>query len=1128
MSKSSEQSVKIFALLVGIDDYKSVPKLHGCVRDVTELQTLLINRFHVPAASIKTLADAQATRQGILDAFKTHLIENPAIKSGDQIVFHYSGHGSQMNSQSANEPDGLDETLVAYDSRGKIGGKYVYDIPDKTLAALIEQLAQAKGDNITIILDCCHSGSGTREVKLNTRRAPIDPTPLIDEHGQPLVLDSDIVAAARSGTRQITPSGWDDQLDKYVLLAGCRDSEESNEHPAGSNQLHGAMSYFLLQALSNMQPDSTYGDIHAQVAAQVNARYRDQMPQCEGQRDRTVFGGARLQRDPFILVNAVENDEVKLSAGLIQGLRVGTKLALYPETVKTLADLPKEPVAHVDVIAASATTAQAQVTDKRGEVKPLMRAVITEQQFERRAVSVHGEATDEVALTELRKLIGESAYLNLSETPTDLRISVKENNVVVQNGDQQTLTEPIPTSEAAVNALNGIARYQRLLALRNEDANSALYGALKLRLRQFEAGKKPDEMPIVKPKAGGDYVLDYSPALEKAKQCDFIIEIVNQSRQRVFPHLFYLDAEYTIMTFYPRHGQQEAIEPGKSLFCMSGAGGQNMNIFLPDNPRWDWSNEHIKLIGTLETTDLSMLDQKKLSVPAPGTRSVGAPVSALESLFNAAAQGKRQIRNDAVSADWGTAELPVRIVRVSGKRDLPPDAQDVPVLENELSLKKPAGMTGSLSVTPVEAGKRGGDDGVRPPPALEADPDTFQLLGSQGNTRDVGASGMAVDLEIDAATRAGISESNPLIFERSRTRSTTVADTGVYAIAFDGEDYLLVGQSDKDNPNEIAITHVPEPVITNRSIGSTIRFFFYKKIGRFTDELGLRYAVADGDKPIYSNIDKALFKPGQSVALMVHGFTSETNGMVTGLLPWLRQNVMNYDHCITFDYESFGTGVADNGNQLVLALRQLCGFNSDDKISVHVYAHSMGCLVSRCAVELSGGSEIIDKVVLAGPPNNGTTLASTGKGMAFIISQVLSRAVTGPIGGILRKGIDQLYKQGLGIADLIVQSDITRQINALVKPDNVLYLALVGLNSPDPTQQARTQRLAHKMLDTGLDVLFGEQNDGVIGKSSLQGVRNGGYPLLSKQDVMCDHFGYYNDSVALQAIVRFIQTAPKV
>lgn len=1119
----SDQSVRIFALLIGIDDYKAVPKLRGCVRDVIELRTLLINRFKVPETQIKLLTDAQASREGIMNAFKTHLIDNSAIKKGDQIVFHYSGHGSQMNSQSANEPDGLDETLVAWDSRTRAANnKYVYDIPDKTLAGLIDQLAAAKGENITIILDCCHSGSGTREIKLNTRRAPIDLTPLpTDAQGQPIALDAEIVASlGKRGLSGATPSGWDEVLSNHVLLAGCRDAEESNEYRAAPNHVQGAMSYFLLQALSNLQPNSTYSDVHAQVAAQVNMRYRDQMPQCEGQRNRAVFGGATLQRDPFILVQSVNDaqDEVELSAGLLHGLREKTVLALYPEAVKTLADVPTQASARVEVVSSSAISARAKVIDKNTDIKALMRAIITEQQFDKRAVSVSGD--DETGLMELRKHIEASPYLTLSESPTDLHVVLTKGAYTIQDGDKKALTEPLKDVAEAVTALTNVARYQRLLTLRNEDVESEIAGKLKLRLRKLQKGKPPSEMEIVASKEGGDIVLDYSPALEKAGECDFIVEIINDSPIRIYPQLFYMDGEYAILTFYPRSGQQEAIEPGKSLFCMKGAGGRNLGITLPES--WDWSNEYLKLIGTLTPTDLSTLDQKGLKVPAQTSRD--ASRSALQMLFDEATQGSRQVRNDVNNADWGTAELPVRIVRKSTKRDLPIDAQDVPVLDNVLTLKKPAGMTGEMTVTPIEASKRGDINGVRPPPGLEAAPDVFQPLGGQGNTRDVGASGVAIDLNIDAVSRAAISESNPLIFERSSSRGDLNADSGVYVVAFDGEDYMLVGQSSLANSNEIAITQVPEPVATSRSVGSTIRFFFYKKMGRFTDELGLRYAVPNGEEAIYSAIDKTVFKPGQTVALMVHGFSSETNWMVTKLLPYLRREVLPYDHCITFDYESFGTGVAANGHELALALQQQCGFTPEDQITVHLYAHSMGCLVSRCAIELPDGATFIDKVVLAGPPNNGTTLATTGKGLAYIVSQALGHFVPGPVGTVLRKGLNQLSKQGAGIADLVVKSAITQQINELAKPDNVPYLSLAGLNSPDPTQQARMQRLAHKMLDVSLDTLFGEQNDGVIGRSSMRSVRNGSYPHLTITEAPCDHFGYYADSVAQQAIQKFIKS----
>jgi hypothetical protein len=57
------------ALLVGINTYKDSP-LQGCVTDVNLQQQLLIHRFGFNPKDILTLTDAQATRQGILNALR--------------------------------------------------------------------------------------------------------------------------------------------------------------------------------------------------------------------------------------------------------------------------------------------------------------------------------------------------------------------------------------------------------------------------------------------------------------------------------------------------------------------------------------------------------------------------------------------------------------------------------------------------------------------------------------------------------------------------------------------------------------------------------------------------------------------------------------------------------------------------------------------------------------------------------------------------------------------------------------------------------------------------------------------------------------------------------------------------
>jgi hypothetical protein len=110
----------IYALFVGIDAYPPpLRPLNGCVNDVTRLLDLLEERVKGSNDRFepKLLADAEATRQGIIDAWRSHLGQ---ARPGDVALFYYSGHGSQENAPPEFwdfEPDHLNETLVCYDSR---------------------------------------------------------------------------------------------------------------------------------------------------------------------------------------------------------------------------------------------------------------------------------------------------------------------------------------------------------------------------------------------------------------------------------------------------------------------------------------------------------------------------------------------------------------------------------------------------------------------------------------------------------------------------------------------------------------------------------------------------------------------------------------------------------------------------------------------------------------------------------------------------------------------------------------------------------------------------------------------------------------------------------------------------
>ncbi|KAG8745078.1 hypothetical protein FRC10_008930 [Ceratobasidium sp. 414] len=83
----------LYALIIGINKYKSPAheNLDGCTSDATSVSNYLTGTLQVPQDHIVCLFDEKATRKGILDAFRKHLILNQNIKPKDPIVVYFSG-----------------------------------------------------------------------------------------------------------------------------------------------------------------------------------------------------------------------------------------------------------------------------------------------------------------------------------------------------------------------------------------------------------------------------------------------------------------------------------------------------------------------------------------------------------------------------------------------------------------------------------------------------------------------------------------------------------------------------------------------------------------------------------------------------------------------------------------------------------------------------------------------------------------------------------------------------------------------------------------------------------------------------------------------------------------------------
>ena len=143
------------ALLIGIGKYDVLPYLPGSKNDVAVVQQVLTQKFGFSPEHVQVLADAAATRDGILHALKD-LVQSAGPQ--DIIYVHYSGHGSQVEDFNGDEKDDhLDETIVPVNGRTE-------GIPDITDDELDEIFSHLQTPHAVFVFDSCHSGTVTRGV----------------------------------------------------------------------------------------------------------------------------------------------------------------------------------------------------------------------------------------------------------------------------------------------------------------------------------------------------------------------------------------------------------------------------------------------------------------------------------------------------------------------------------------------------------------------------------------------------------------------------------------------------------------------------------------------------------------------------------------------------------------------------------------------------------------------------------------------------------------------------------------------------------------------------------------------------------------------------------------------------
>ncbi|HKH47602.1 MAG TPA: caspase family protein [Thermoanaerobaculia bacterium] len=669
------------ALLIGINQYPKIPNanLQGCVSDMELMRSLLIDRFGFPPESTRTLRDEEATQAGIRGALAEIAA---AVGEEDLVVLFYAGHGSRM--ADPRQPGRMIESIVTHDSgRGTLPN---LDILDEEVDQWVQKVNE-KTPRVTLIFDCCHSGSVTRDPFGDaTREAPADlraPAEMFAGGQVPEIFSTSRAADAE----EKGPAGWLPGRRRAVVIAACRADEYANEHKALTGAAvvrHGALTFFLGQALAQVQPGATWRDVFEQVAPVLTSKYGRQHPQLEGRMDQLLFGTEEIRPASYLQILSVGKDAVELAGGAAHGLRSGSLWTVRSPGARHV-DAGDE-LAVVEVQTVQAATSTARVIEARRQRGGLAagRAFLREQRLPepglRMAIEAPAEPWGRLAVA----LAGEP-LLRVVEGAGEADVLIRHiepSTWVTLGRDGRFAARPRPDQpdelRGLIGDLLGIGRYRQLLDLDNPDPASRLKGRVTLRAQRW----LPDQKALADavPEAGAGV-----PVFCEGERAEF--EIVNRHDAAVWVSVVEFGCDGKIALLLPRPGHATyarggvRLEPGQTFRMAADYYRQDpsfaeavrngLPLQLPEGFPWaaepgetvDLGLLTLKLLVTPTSADFEFLEQAAVR----DTVRVGPhPLEQLALLY-CAGHGTRSFcpkpSDTAPEMDWATATLPIGVRR---------------------------------------------------------------------------------------------------------------------------------------------------------------------------------------------------------------------------------------------------------------------------------------------------------------------------------------------------------------------------------------------------------------------------------------------------------------------------------
>lgn len=548
------QSRKL-ALLVGIGQYNELPYSAQPLNAHQGLQlvqkTLISKGFS--ENDIQVLRNGNATKAGIQNACEA-LLEN--TRQGDIVVFSFYGHGAQIKDDQPNEEaDHLDEALAPANASFTSESEHRHMLRDDELGKWVKALRKKTGPSgqVLVLLDACHSGSGLRG---GAKAAKADRHRLAEEE------DSF------------------EALAPMVAFYSSMPHQSSYEKNVEPNLRCALLSWAFCKAMQEADSNSTYRSLFEQTGIHMATRSRAQSPQLEGAQDRLIFGGQVAPPIPYFkVVAALDETELLLGAGLLNGLNPGDRLVLYPPETRDTARAKKLGYGTVKENGINLMECSVLLDQAVPEAQ-LARAwvFVAQKQFSGYGVALSLEVEDEAQRRQLTAELADMQAVSLTDSDGDLLLSVKNGNISLTTAEDELIwSGKYGNKKSTAKLREVLGDFLQAQFLRKLEFNGSTYRAT------FTAQIGENGSAVSR-----------SGLTLRQQQDTVMLKVVNQSTVPIFYTILDIDARNQVKVLFPGEGWMAA-----DFRLAPGAESPPLPVRFKEPGR-----EVLKLIATPKPIDL--------------------------------------------------------------------------------------------------------------------------------------------------------------------------------------------------------------------------------------------------------------------------------------------------------------------------------------------------------------------------------------------------------------------------------------------------------------------------------------------------------------------------------------------